>query len=333
MRSTAARLTVSALAFAALLVTSSLAAAANPQFGIYTASRDGTGFTLVVGSNDREMSHPRVSPDLRRVVFTRYNVRGADGMATEQQGYEGTEVAIVNLDGTGEKVIVASKPGIIAANASWSPDNKSIYFLSTDNASRAPEIHVYDLRSRAITRMPTPANLFPSDPNRISSLVVFPSKQIDGTPDPLWIMNADGSGARQLTAPARSVDGGLYYGDFDPKLSPDGSKVAFMRIDGGDNWRVMTLDIATKTETSLTPDGVIQALPGWSSDGTRLVYTNIDVNDFSMIGLFTMRPDGTDRLKVPLPAGRLYSHAAWFPLEGASGSARLIFNGSANPGL
>lgn len=335
MGTTAVRTLHATIALAATLLGFTLASASltNPMFGIYVASRGGAGFALVTGTDDREMTHPRVSPDLRRVVFTRYTVRGSDGRATEAQGYEGTEVVMVNVDGTGLKTLVAAKAGIINANASWSPDGKSVYFLSTDNAIRIPEIHVYDLRTRAITRMPTPSGLLPTDPNRVANQVVFPSKRVDGTADPLWLMNVDGTNARQLTAPVRASSDPGYYGDFDPKLSPDGTRVAFMRIDGGNGWRVMTLEIAAMRETSLTPDGAIQGLPAWSSEGSRLVYTNLDTANPSQIGLFTMNADGTDRVKVPLPGGRLYSHAAWFPLEGASVDARLVFTGTITPGL
>lgn len=326
------RILAAAALLAGLAVSAARASPTNPYFGLFVASRNGDGFMLVAGSDDREMSHPRISPDRQRVVYTRYTTPGPDGKAREEWGYEGTEIVMVNLDGTGERVLVPAKPGVVTANASWSPDSRSVYYLSTDNPQGIPEFHVYDLRVRTVDRMPTPWGLPVSDPHRMGNRLVFSEKRVDGTADPLWTMNMDGSGAYQLTAPLRLDPSGA-AGDYDPRLSPDGSTVAFMRVNGGSAWRLMTLDLATMRETPLTPPGVVQELPAWSSDGARLVYTNLDVLRPWRIGLYTARPDGSDAARIPLPRGRLYSHASWFPLEGSSAEARLTFTGTLNPGL
>ena len=169
------------------------------HFGIYTARLDGSEMTPVMTSDDQEMTHPRVSPDGTRIALTRYNRKGKDGKATEEKGYEDTEIMVVNLDGTGLETILPGKPGVITANGLWSPDGKSLIYLSTDNAERDPMIREIDLATRRITRVPTPRGLKTTDPHWLGNQMVFPAKGKDV--DALWVMNADGSQARQVTNP------------------------------------------------------------------------------------------------------------------------------------
>ncbi len=311
----------------------STASRAPAHFGIYTARLDGSDVQTVMTSPDREMTHPRLSPDGRRLVLTRYNNRGKDGKATEEQGYANTEIMVVNLDGTGLETIVPPKPGVMAANGGWTPDGKSLIFISSDNPQRQPEIRQIDLATRRITRVPTPPGLAATDPHWEGSELVFPAKG-EGA-DVLWTMKADGSDARQITRPTQLRKRGSMelYGDFDPKLSPDGSRVAFMRIAGGDGWRVMVLDRKTGQERNLTPDGVIEGLPTWSSDGKLLLYRHIDRKKPREIGLYTMTPEGNDRKMVPIPRGFLYNHGTFFPRDGSASRARIIYTGTVAPGL
>lgn len=304
------------------------------EFAIFTAKKDGSDVKILISSASKEMSHPRVSPDRSRIVLTRYNKRGKDGKATEEQGYEETEILTLNLDGTGLETIIPPKPGVVAANGGWTPDGKSLIYISTDNPQHVPEIRQIDLATRQVVRVPTPAGLKATDPHWEAGKIVFPTKAEEGKgADALWIMNADGSGARQLTKPARSKSGPGLFGDFDPKISPDGSKVAFMRIDGGEGWKVYVTDIATGEEKLLTPKGPLEWLPTWSSDGKLLLYVHVDRDKPKEIGLYTMTPDGKDRKIIPLPRGYLYGHSTFFPGDGSSDSARIIFNGTPKPGL
>jgi len=81
----------------------------------------------------------------------------------------------------------------------------------------------------------------------------------------LWIQGIDGSEAEQLTD-----DDGY---DFQPDVSPDGSKVIFVRYTGA-SIELMMLDLIDKKEISLTENGAVNLEPRWSPDGSKIVFVS-----------------------------------------------------------
>lgn len=90
----------------------------------------------------------------------------------------------------------------------------------------------------------------------------------------LWVVAADGSGARAITTTPEA--------EFDPRWSPDGRTLLFTRAWGSNaapdacasftNSSLVILDLATSAErVLLTRQGFVYA-PGWSADGTRIAF-------------------------------------------------------------
>jgi Tol biopolymer transport system component len=113
-------------------------------------------------------------------------------------------------------------------------------------------------------------------------------------------------------------------GDFDPKLSPDGNSVAFMRRRGEDIWHTMVLDLATGEERNLSGKTAVDAMPEWSPDGQRLIFWHVDLSNLKRSGLYTMRKDGTDRQRVPLPRGYFYRMPSYVPRNPKNPEGDLI---------
>ena len=88
-----------------------------------------------------------------------------------------------------------------------------------------------------------------------------------GLKEPLWRMQADGSDPRQIGNPDTV--------DFWPRLSPDGHKVAFIRVDppNKDWFTVMIRDLATGEEHPATANDREPVLPEWNRDGRSILYT------------------------------------------------------------
>jgi Tol biopolymer transport system component len=94
-------------------------------------------------------------------------------------------------------------------------------------------------------------------------------------------VNVDGSGTRNLT-PDHAPRGDLK--DSEPAVSPDGTKIAFARIDAGFELHVMSRD-----GTNRRPLGVGGVNPVWSPDSKRLAYWDIDHDD----GVHVVNADGS----------------------------------------
>lgn len=306
------------------------------RFGIYISTLEGSSLRPVIQDPWREMNHARVSPDGKWVVFTRYNRKGSHGEALETGGYEETEIMVVGIDGTGLRTLVPPQKGKAAANGYWTPDGKGILFVSNDNPQAKPEVRHIDFPSGTISRVPTPAGLSASDPHQVGKHLVFPAEKKDEQRNVLWLMEKSGKNARQVTHPKVSVPSGstpFQVGDYDPKLSPDGSKVAFMRYFGDDNWHIMVLDVQTGKERDLSEAVTTDGVPEWSGDGKLVIFFHVDKKNHSKIGIYTVKPDGSGRKKVPLPPGLFYTTPAFFPGSGSGPDARIILSASRVPGL
>ncbi len=308
------------------------------EFGLYTANLDGSGMKLLISDSWRQMSHARVSPDKQWIAFSRYNRIGRDGCAipspgnypTEGEGYAETEILLMRLDGSDLRVLVPPKGGEAAVNSYWTQEGGLIYMCK-----QAKICHLTfgdDMEVKSNTEIPIPDYLAPVDPYwgkdfAGNERIVFPAYNRQTKKKGLWWVKPDGSSLEQLTWPELQ--------DNDPKISPDGSKIAFMRkIKEGLHWHSMILDLETREETDLSagyfPEDIlvgVDAMPEWSSDGELLIFWHLYiVNQRQETSLQTIKPDGTGRKKIPLPEGNVYGIAAFFPGEGSDDNTRIIFS-------
>jgi Tol biopolymer transport system component len=294
---------------------------------------------MILSNPKQEMSHVRVSPDRQWITFTRYNQFGLKGTASEDDGYNKTEILIARIDGSDVQTIVPPVDGAGNANSSWTPDGRGLVYCSNDNPSHLPQDMVIDLKTRMVSRLPTPTGLMVADPHWLGRRIVFTA--IGKNRNVLWIMNDDGSGARELTEPpfsANPKNKQFGQGDYDPWLSPDTEKVAFMRMTANGTWHSMVIDVRTGKETDLTADlpekgDNHDGVPEWSSDGKLLLLWHANLKYPKTIGIYSVRPDGSDRKMLPLPRGYQHTHPGFFPGDGSSPRARIIFGARRNPFL
>jgi len=296
-------------------------------FGIYTARLDGKSFTEILRDSKRQTTHARVSNDHKWIVFTRFNNLNSQGIAIAEDGYEQTEIMLCRTDGSELQTLVPPKKGIANANAYWTSDNKGITYISTDNPEKIGQIYFLDLATRKRTRLPTPKGLHASDPQMSGGYVVYPGTK-KGNAFVIRIMNTDGTNDRQLS----SIPEKQSKGEFDPKISPDMSKVAFMRFGKkggtGDVYIIVT-DIKTGVEKNLSVQGKgnLDAMPEWSSDGKLLVFWHLNWNNaLRTIGIYTIRPNGSERRKISLPKYYWYTQPSFFPGTGSGKDAKIIFS-------
>jgi Tol biopolymer transport system component len=305
-------------------------------FGIYTSTLDGQEMKLLLADPYREINHARVSPDKKWINFTRFNRRGKGGLAREPHNYPKTEIMLMRLDGSAVHSLVPPRRGIVAANGYWTPDGQAILYVSNDNPKRKAQINRIVVSTGKITKISTAQDLGMADPHQLGDYLVVSAYQPNQSQHDIWYLRQDGAQARQLTHPSypenlRKRRQSTPLGDFDPKLSPDGTRVACFRHVGQTNWHLIIVDLQTGRERDISAPEAVDAMPEWSSDGKLLIFWHVDIKDIKQSGLYTVRPDGTGRRRISLPHGYFYKMPAFFPGEGSDKTTRIIFSAMKNP--
>ena len=305
------------------------------MFGILTSRLDGGDLKRILSDPIREINHARVSPDKKWITFTRYNHFGRNGLAKEDpDGYAETEIMLARLDGSGLESLVPPRKGMVAANGQWTDDGSAILYVSNDNPAKQGQINRIDIATRKITKVDIPGNPWAADPhvigNQLAISVFDPKKKKTS----IWIHELDSNKARELTSPSIASgerESPLPIGDYDPKISPDGTKLVAFRNVGKDNWHIVVVNIKTGAELDLSARKAVDAVPEWSSDGKKLLFWDVNLAELKKSGLHAMTAEGRERQRIPLPGGFLYTMPAFFPGEGSGPAARIIFSAQKNP--
>jgi hypothetical protein len=135
-----------------------------------------------------------------------------------------------------------------------------------------------------------------STPDVRNGLIVY--SDIRNAGQHLWVVNPDGTGARQLTTDED-------VSDSSPSVSPDGLTVAFERTDGSGS-SIFTIGIDGTDLAKLSPDDVSGVAPSWSPDGALLAYAGGDG------GIFVMDVEGSDP-RLIVDRTFIVTHMAWSP--------------------
>jgi Tol biopolymer transport system component len=128
----------------------------------------------------------------------------------------------------------------------------------------------------------------------------------------IYVVNADGSGLRLLTAGPLADNSGI-FGEMDPAWSPDGARLAFVR--GGDLYAVQA-DGSGLTRLMQCPPGGC-AGPAWSPDGRRLAlaqWTDVagDAVADGQLDLWVVQADGSGPRRLTTTPGN-EGRPAWSP--------------------
>lgn len=251
---------------------------------IYSMNPDGTDRRPLTSGPADDWS-PDVSPDGRKIAFTRREVPGT----TEQ-------VYVMAADGGRIRKLTSFEPGT-AREPAWSPDGKEIVFSGLPAGTDHADLFVTSAAGKNIRRLTD----FPDVPavsvdqpawSPDGKRIAFSHRGICSN---VMMMNADGTGMTNVTTCGSG-------GGQSPSWSPDGTRIAYESL------------------TSLTSTLVVKAFgqpaqhiatnvaggfggPAWAPDGTRLTYAGIvTVNNAPLHALVAIAPDGTGPQPL-VPAG------------------------------
>jgi TolB protein len=220
-------------------------------WSIHVFNADGSNLIRLTGTTGVWDSEPAWSPDGTRIAFTRTypNQNGRD------------EIWVMDADGSDQRWI-----GVEGFAAKWSPDGTRFVYVS----SRAGNYDIYTVQGdgtdeRRLTD--TSANeAFPTwspDGSRIAfSASTGKFNTIENTRTyEIFVMNADGTGAQQLT-------NNDVYDDY-PRWSPDGRLIAFgSDRSASQHWEiyVMNADGADVRRVTTTPSNATAINAVWRPD-------------------------------------------------------------------
>jgi Tol biopolymer transport system component len=251
---------------------------------IYYMNADGLGQTRVTHDYDIDCRgngnfDPSWSPDRKRIVYS----STCDGFG---------EIYIINIDGTNKtRLTFTTDTNEFPA---WSPDGTKIAFdnqidILVMNVDGTGIINLTPIEDGAIAIAPA----WSSDGTKI----VFSQRDLCGylgcDLNDIYIMNADGTGVKQLTQNINAQD-------YDPHLSPDGSKIVFFSGRDTTNYDIFVMNADGSQITNLTnvlTGGFQDISPTWSPDGKQIAFESYLYPD-GPTHIFVMNTDGTNLVDI-----------------------------------
>lgn len=148
-----------------------------------------------------------------------------------------------------------------------------------------------------------------------SGKIAFVSSR-DGVNE-IYVMNADGSGQTRVTA-----NSGTLWTDqaYDPRWSPDGSKILFSSYDAGSSLELYVVNVDGTGETQLTfptwaADWNSQA--AWSPNGTEIAFISYQTGHTQVYTMSSTGGPNTLISDVTTPAGHAtFTNPNWSPSGG-----------------
>ena len=291
---------------------------------IYAINSDGSNLRYLASGLD-----PAISPDGQQVAFARWE--------TSQDGSLGS-VSVVNIDGTGERVIHENI--FNPRTPVWSPDGSQVAISKQHGGRPQPEQICGDLRppreaydietTQDGRRVIKYCYTLPPDPHWGLSIIDVTTGQIeDLTHDiysfsPAWDPNNsshliyDGDFGlvsldlnEERTWPLTED-----FNDRSPVYSPDGSQIAIsyrqddhwevhvMNADGSERTRLTETSYLTLVQQQLDgqdPHSFNNASPTWSPDGSQIAFLTDRTGAWE---IWVMNADGSDQRPM-FPAGTL----------------------------
>jgi len=219
-------------------------------------------------------------------------------------GDENTEIFSIGIDGQNPTRLTNNNYWDIYP--AWSTDGARIAFLSW----RDKDLDVYMMNADGNNEVELfDSGFHDADIDWVGKNIVFTSQSA------IWLLNIDSGQPIQVTDYLDKGKWGkanLPAGDYDPRLSPDGRKILFNRLENIDipngGYNIFTANIDGTSVTRLTTTGYSQGFANWSHSGEKLIYVVAAIDGEGKYDIYIINSDGTDNHNITpnyFPAGFL----------------------------
>ena len=219
-----------------------------------------------------------------------------------------------NPDGS-HVIQVTNAPGF---SSDWSADGKHLAydFFDADGNEQIGIANPDGTGTQQLTQGPAIHEVPSFSPDGTRIVYGYSPTPFDasGFHPSLWLMKADGSNQHQLVPDTPDTF------DSEPRFSPDGQRIAFVRIrknmgQAGQQNALFVMRLDGGEPQQLTPWGQGQSIesPDWSPDGRWITYYIDDQGAAVSPSIYLIRPDGSKKHKI-------------FGGQANSGGARPVFS-------
>ena len=276
------------------------------EWGIYKLNPS-CGETQLIYSSLFEINMISLSPDGSTFVLS----------VNLGEGFEYSEIFTLGVDGSDLAQLTDNDYWNLYPI--WSPDGSEILFLTFRET-----LDVYKMyRDGSDLHLFYDSGGHDGDIDWVDDHIVFTRNS------QIWVMNSDGSDPHQLTDPPRAGEWGnavLPFGDYDPRISPDGSLVVFERmVDDSSphgNYDLYVIGIDGTGEYAVTDLVWTLGIARWSDDGESLIFQVSAAGEEGKYDVYSINVDGsglTDLTGDLYPAGFLVHNPIY------SGDDALIY--------
>jgi Tol biopolymer transport system component len=256
-------------------------------YNVFTMRPDGSAVRQLTHVSGQTIAFdPSWAPDGSRILFTE----------SPADFHNGPQIWVMAADGSHQHKLLAD-PFFRDYAPSFSPDGATIAFERCFPDFAACAIWAADsdgTHRRAITSFQSQAEILDLHPRYSpdGASIAFTSFNRDGVAHASYVMNSDGSNIRRITPPA--LNGA------DPDWAPDSSRLVVWSHCCGDPRHGAVFAVnpdGTGLQQLTYPGGKYDFSPVYSPAGDRIAFER-DTPDFSAVGIYIMRTDGTGLVRI-----------------------------------
>ncbi|HEV8253716.1 MAG TPA: protein kinase [Vicinamibacteria bacterium] len=267
------------------------------QVDLMVAARDGSSEKVIAGLNPHssrgmgsaQYEYPRWSPDDRLLAY--------------QAGLNFTKtIFTIAAEGGAPRPIV--EEGALIQGFSWRPDGEALIYSSSSGTTvlYLPSFNLWEapLRRGAARQLTFGESSYLTPDVRTAGLLV--ASRVRSVFD-VWKFPVKGTAAEAV---ANAVNLTRQTGHVQtPSVSPGDRELVYL-ADSGGHGNLWVLNLGSGESRQITFEGdprVAVGVPVWSPDGKAIAFVSTRDNSPGNVGLWLVRPDGTDLHKVDAHGG------------------------------